>query len=61
MRIPGFHAELSFDTIVPAFCYCDCRLIRTCIPIGPAGVPFCYYRQLCVPRGHCPPNYCSPG
>jgi hypothetical protein len=48
-------------TVIPQFCYCDCRLIRYCIPRPPYGIPVCFYRQLCIPRGNCPPGYCARG
>jgi hypothetical protein len=49
------------QAVIPQFCYCDCRLYQFCIPLPPYGIPFCYYREFCIPRGHCPPGYCRTG
>ena len=45
-------------SVIAQFCYCECRLYRTCIPIPPLGVPICFYREVCIPHGTCPPGYC---
>jgi hypothetical protein len=46
-------------TVVPQFCYCDCRLRRICLPIG--GIWHCFYLRYCIPHGNCPPGYCQSG
>ena len=76
MSTPGFTAEASLQDVgprdiaarskadgkrvVPQFCWCDCRLVRTCINLPPLGVPKCFYREVCIPHGNCPPGYCGP-
>ena len=45
--------------VIPQFCYCECRLYRTCFRIPPDGFPFCFVQEFCIPHGNCPPGYCK--
>jgi hypothetical protein len=52
-------AKADRQKVIPQFCWCDCRLYRFCIHLPPYGIPYCYYREYCIPHGNCPPGYCG--